>query len=401
MDKKKQTHDYMHCFHCRKNLTDEDCHMVFMQDKKISVCLDCFSAKYPLTEFKDRPRQNSIAYVAVNKETTNVFTKDWDLNDEALLLGCINSLGVGNWNDIAKRIPNHDPVDIQTHYTNIYLKSKTAPLAIFPDEDKIPETFPKPPVPEYTTEAQSSNPELPNHNRYMPKRHEFGEEFIDNAEELVSGLTFSYSDDKNSFKKKINQLNLYNNHLEERVIRTKVLEDFQLIENNTPNLGGMTESQMAKDKTMFLFAPYLDKKYLKDNINKMHQSEAIFSQIQNCHKYLAEGVKTFQEGKLVDNLEKCVHNGEISEVEIWNHYISLLEQRQVDTFPDDLSNDEHQFIETNRIPIPKYMALKDLIIREFSVDQNLTLKDAIALSPEYEEDIKNIYEFFKDQGWVY
>lgn len=397
--KKKQKLSPKECFNCGKDLTEDDCYFRYLPADKVSVCLQCASVIYPVSEEGNAPDPDAISYVAVNKKSSRVFTKDWDSNEEAELLGYLMTMGHGNWNAIAERIPNHTPRDIQTHYEEIYLKSKTAPYACFPEsEDDMPEKYAPPPPPDFETVQQSSNPYSDDVNQWMPKRHEFEKEFENDAEIILNNLTIDNNETRESFDTKMQRLKVYNKLLLEREIRNKVLEDWELIYNDTPKFGA--NSQKHDDEFIFKFAPYFDKKYLESHIILMHKIDELNSHIESCKKYQAEGARNVNEGKLIDMLEKCISQNRIVDTEQWNRFVSQIERNQEVPAPSDFNSEEQQLIHSLGIDAPRYMALKDLLIREYAVSQKLSLSDAIALSPDDKEDIVQIYAFFQEQGWL-
>jgi transcriptional adapter 2-alpha len=79
---------------------------------------------------------------------------------------------------------------------------------------------------------------------WMPKRHEFEIEYMKEAEELISGHTFSQPEEtEESQKLKIQQMNDYNEHLVEREFRTSFAVECGLLDCEVTDFGGQTPEE--------------------------------------------------------------------------------------------------------------------------------------------------------------
>ena len=47
-----------------------------------------------------------------------------------------------------------------------------------------------------------------------------------------------------------------------------------------------------------------------------------------------------------------------------------------------------------------YLELKDLLLREYSFNGYLSIEAAISLAPPYSNEIKEIYSYFINVGWL-
>lgn len=73
---------------------------------------------------------------------------------------------------------------------------------------------------------------------YMPQRHEFEAEYLNDAEQLVSGIEFSEAEETaESLERKLLQLRVYNEQLDERHTRTRFAEEYALLDSDFRGLG--------------------------------------------------------------------------------------------------------------------------------------------------------------------
>ena len=97
-----------------------------------ALCLRCFLFK---TKFNSKEMTYYIGnemtlynykytnYTILNKMTENLYTNDWTLGDEIKLLGAIEKLGLENWEEISK-ILGKGKYECESHYYTFYYKSK-------------------------------------------------------------------------------------------------------------------------------------------------------------------------------------------------------------------------------------------------------------------------------------
>ena len=196
--------------------------------------------------------------------TENLFTSDWTLGDEIKLLGAIEKLGLENWEEISK-ILNKGKFECESHYYTFYYKSKEDYL---PSDNiinisnnsknllkenkkeenknilKIEENIGYIPFSENNKpnrsiskniikkDDQGKNKPI-NQNiydtlGYWEKRKDFDVEFKNEAEIQLSELEFREEDSPSQIRVNFKCLKNYNNVLDEREERKKLVEEKNL-----------------------------------------------------------------------------------------------------------------------------------------------------------------------------
>ena len=95
------------------------------------ICLKCFIIKIKnnsheiksLNYFEQQAPHIYKNYLIISKMEQPIFTADWSFGDEIKLLGAIDRLGLGNWDDISK-ITGKGKFECESHYYTFYYKKK-------------------------------------------------------------------------------------------------------------------------------------------------------------------------------------------------------------------------------------------------------------------------------------
>lgn len=128
---------------------------------------------------------------------------------------------MGNWIDIAEHVSTKTPVECQEHYFEVYINHGTQ----YPTPENLPlaansyleakmkaekkkKTSPKP------TPSQPVSHEL---GGYMPKRGEFEIEYDNEAELIISELTFAEDDLPLERELKLQLFHIYNRRIDKRL----------------------------------------------------------------------------------------------------------------------------------------------------------------------------------------
>eukprot|EP01038_Epipyxis_sp_PR26KG_P004953 gene4953-6926_t len=82
----------------------------------LQLCGDCFSAGVNVY-----PHVNTHSYTIPDYLGVPLFTKDWTINEELLLLEGIDKFGFGNWKTIADYISFKTAKQVEEHYNELYL----------------------------------------------------------------------------------------------------------------------------------------------------------------------------------------------------------------------------------------------------------------------------------------
>ena len=400
----------LECCNCHQKIGDE-IYLRHSRQKDLIECINCFTTHIP-EESEETRREVSPTMIVIDKNPKNIFTLDWNSNEELLLLNGVVNFGIGNWNKIAEWIPNHKPIDIETHYNEIYLKSQNAPLPDEVNPTELPETFPLPPPITYDTSPETnSNPSEKKNpstnpaesNGWMKYRHEFENEFLDEADMIVGDLHFEPGrETEASFKDKLENLRSYNKVLVERVHRDEILEEFDIMHKTEPKtyFGGQSQKQIEIDEKLMPLLIYLKPEMRHTLIDKLHNGEKLNSLLDSCRKYQEMGAKTIAEGQYVNKLKSLIKDGRVTDPNQWNMIMDKIIEAQNEEPEDDLNEQEQSLVRENGINNELYLALKDIIIREFAINGSLTLEEAINLAPAYEEQIRQIYSVFVEFGWI-
>ena len=98
----------------------------------------------------------------------------------------------------------------------------------------------------------------------MPRRNEFETEYMNDAEMIISGISFSETtESKASYDKKINLLRIYNELLEERHKRIKFALDYGMLDEELKSFGANTEQEKKLEEKLLPFAQILPKEKLE------------------------------------------------------------------------------------------------------------------------------------------
>ena len=343
-----------------------------------------------------------------------IFEENWGIEEELIFFTAIQSCGFGNWADIANFVETRSAEECEAHYENVFLNSETAPKPQF--TVKPPAKIP--PKPAFSTDAVESNPadSHPENMRfngmvpaevcgYMPRRGQFDEEFNDDAEHLIDGITFDENDSQKDFELKLSSLMAFNDQLLERKLRTNVVIEWNLQYEPNINLGCNTPVEKEIQKDVLTFAPYFGKDETISILNSVRDYNRQCERLRRLMFWQKNGVRNKFEGFLFQKLGSLIHENKISNsnVEEWNKYVKEY-QRYCDEndFPDQqiLSKEESELCKKNDIPIQLYYALKDLIIRECAIRQSLTKEQAINIDPDHNQEISLIYDLFYNLGWI-
>lgn len=232
--------------------------------KDVVYCLECL--------VNQRGKENAIHkhdYHIVDKMDLHLFTDEWALHEELLLLSLIEKCGLDNWGDISEGLGTKAKRECEAHYYTFYYKEEGSYLpnekeiilklrdgTIIPgrnDKNKEKESevkigLPQGSIPEFTTAKDNKNNRsrsiVKNRNKrdqseissaseilgYWPKREEFDVEFVNDAELEIAELEFLDDDTESEKNLKLNVLKVYNLQLEEREKRKKFVIERNLLD---------------------------------------------------------------------------------------------------------------------------------------------------------------------------
>ena len=87
------------CDNCKKNITSYPKITLSLQEYKNVYCLSCWLDYY--ISINKQTKFKNVSYIILNKMNSNLFTSNWTLNEEFLLLNSIEKNGFDNWEDIS------------------------------------------------------------------------------------------------------------------------------------------------------------------------------------------------------------------------------------------------------------------------------------------------------------
>ena len=233
------------CRTCNRDIVDE-CYIQCTRCKGFFQCLECFSVGAESID-----HINKHPFILMPPSLDPIFSENWTIEEELMLLHAISLCGVGNWSEIARQMKTKNEEECQIHYFGVYIDTINAP---FP-EIKMHEPFaPLPKLP-FNTNPQESNPSDGHEKNlalqgkkekttpgeycgYMPKRHEFEDEYLDDAEHIIDGIVFDENETFQSLEQKLQYLEGYNSAIQERKFRTKLVEDWGIQDLKFKSLGG-------------------------------------------------------------------------------------------------------------------------------------------------------------------
>lgn len=104
-----------HCSYCHIDITLQ-LRIKCAECEDFQLCGDCFCAGVEL-----HPHLNTHEYHVVDSLHYPVFSKDWTISEELLLLEGIEKHGLGNWKTIAEYIGTKNARACDEHYYEHYL----------------------------------------------------------------------------------------------------------------------------------------------------------------------------------------------------------------------------------------------------------------------------------------
>ncbi|KAH0792718.1 Myb-like DNA-binding domain containing protein [Histomonas meleagridis] len=371
-------------------------------------CIECFSTAAIADDHSlDHP------FMIFDHEEAPFTREDWTTEEDALLLFGIKVCGLDNWHEIEKIVISKSAYECETHYYQTYIEMSCSPL---PPAEIQPRLVLPPPLP-YDTTPRDSRPSISNEYNlkmqgknepntpgeyagWMPKRHEFEIEYINEAEEIISGITFN---DETDFDYKLNQLRNYNDHLIERHRRTEKALEWGLLDREVEDLGGKTEEEKKLERELMPLAQVLPKKLILDLVHAIESEMKLKLDIEMLTKWLQNGILTHDEGFLYNKLMSLLKNKNPSaeEVEAFNSIVlQFLNSSEFRATLDRgiMSNEENELCKRMEIPPSFFLKVKDLILREFELRGELSEKDLESLIPDSKEIAFAIYDYLTKAG---
>ena len=362
----------LQCCICNKNITEEikiileptsSKNQIYQKNLSFNcLCVNCFILK---TKYDPKSNTyystNEITFInykyndyrILTKMSDPLFTEDWSLADEIKLIGAVEKLGLENWEDISK-VLNKGKFECESHYYTFYYKEKddylindnlvndnnnnsVKKLEMNKDKENIL-LFSLIQNMGYTPFSENNNKlehSIVNNNNFKKekkkklisqniydtlgfwsKRNEYDVEYKNEAEILLSELEFKDNDDYKTINMNYKILQNYNNILEEREERKKLVNEKNLFDyrkqiNFDKKLSNEDREIYTNTKC---FLKYLTKEqfyYMNENNILEKNIKALLNQLIMYQKL---GCKTFDDIQKYINEVKKINNKNNNEI---------------------------------------------------------------------------------------
>ena len=409
---KKQKHDEeknqekssaMVCATCHREIS----HEVYIRCAKcinFIQCLECFSVGMETgTHFHTHP------YIIMEPMPQTVYREGWTAEEEFLLLHGIQVCGLGNWHEIENIVMTKSAIECETHYFSTYLQSPIAPLPV----DKVLPPFELPPPPEYDTSPRDSRPSISHEKNladrgkkerttpaefagWMPRRNEFEVEYQNEAEQLIAGISFQDDEPLAKLEQDLKFLRTYNEILEGRHERTQFAKDWDLLDEDFRSFGGRTKQEREMEEALMPLAQVVPRGPLTEFVHSLEKENQLRENIQTLLEWRRNGIATRDEGVMYNELKKLMNEDKLTSAQVdkWNkNSMMRAESTEFRATLDRqlLSTSENNLCHQLSISPNMYLKLKDLLIREFTVRNEMNEEIASSLAPNQEELIVKVY----------
>jgi transcriptional adapter 2-alpha len=240
----------------------------------------------------------------------------------------------------------------------------------------------------------------------MPRRLEFEVEYLNDAEQIVSGIAFSEQDDTASLEQKLGCLRAYNEKLEERQIRTNFAIEWDLLDHEFRSFGSRSKSEREMEESLMPLAQVVPRDVLTNLIHAIFGEMRLQEQIETYKKWRRNGIVTRDEGLLFNELEKLMREDKLSPsaIEKWNREVMVYAESPEFRATLDrqlLSHAENQLCTSFGLSPHSYLRIKDLLLREYTVRGEMNRDLAVSFMPGQEHLMVAVYESLKMSGLFY
>lgn len=395
-------------------------------------------------------------YQVVEQNTYPIFDEDWGADEELLLIQGCETLGLGNWQDIADHIGNRLKDEVAKHYYDVYLNSDTyplpdmnkdfsniSPLQFLERRKKRLEHRKNQPLPPLKAKPVASVPLCHEIQGYMPGRLEFDYEAENDAEVPVKDLIFDPDDLADEIELKLTILDIYSLRLTTRAERKRAMILNGLLEYRKNQALDKKKTREEKDlqkrinALIRVLTPDDFAQFTRDILTELKCRMRIL-QLQEWRR---NGITTMEEGAKYekDKLIRQNHYQRMGNGGLSARHSSVLANESIAGSPvsangaangrkmyqspqpefkpklgnarapldishaadfDLLLNEEKQLCATLRIMPKPYLAIKNQLMKEAVKNGGvLKKKDARQALKIDVNKASKIYEFFVQMGW--
>ncbi|CAL9731001.1 transcriptional adapter 2 [Monosporozyma unispora] len=268
------------------------------------LCVPCFAqGSY---NGNHRPYHD---YRIIETNSYPILTEDWGADEELLLIKGAQTLGLGNWQDIADHIGSRDKDEVKEHYIKYYIDSQYYPIPDITKTIDVPpenfleerrqriEAFRERPL-EPPRKPMASVPSCHEIQGFMPGRLEFETEFENEAEGPVKDMVFDPDDQPLDIELKLTILDIYNSRLTTRAEKKRLLFENGLMEYRKLQVIDKRRNKETKDlfNRIKTYAKLMTAKdfedFQKDTLDELNYR----SRIQVLQEWRLNGITTKEDG---------------------------------------------------------------------------------------------------------
>ncbi|KAI8902897.1 hypothetical protein BC833DRAFT_645047 [Globomyces pollinis-pini] len=440
-----------HCDNCTKDIT----HLIILRCAicpDFDLCLECFLKG---AEPEGKGHLKSHDYRVIDVLDFPMFEGDWGADEELLLVEGLELFGIGNWEHISEHIGTKNSKQCEEHYDRIFVQSKSWP---YPDMeskfDMTPGKRSRARPPGYTVTKLPKWPRAPasqpvNHEiaGFMPGRKEFEQDFENDAEQIVKDIEFTEDDTKEETDLKCAVLDIYNSVLDKRTKRKKFVFDRGLTDDFR-KIQTIEKKRPKEERDLYVkyrvFAKMQTPSDFEEFMDGMINEMKLRTKIAQLQEYLRMGIKTTKESIDYEKDKTSRINGKaagfsyttaaersaprrgITRVDTPTSSAVSTPNRTIQSLPPTsllpaatgsrkaanpldisntegvelLSDPEKNLCANLRLFPMAYMAIKDTIIKEYSLKGPLKRRAIRSLIKIDVNKTTRLFDFFLEMGWI-
>lgn len=393
------------------------------------LCVPCFSRGKATGDHKPWH-----AYRVIEQHQYPVFDEDWGADEELMLVEGCQSLGLGNWQDIADSIGGRSKEEVGEHYRRDYLESEYYPV---PDLNR---TFENVSTTEFLDRRKTrleararmplpaphkiltSGPLCSDIQKYMPGRLEFEEEAEDDAEKVIQDMVFEPDEAEQDADLKVLILRIYDEKLTMRAERRRLILRDGLL--NYKALNAVDKKRTKEEKELYnrikALARIMNPEDWTEFSTDIMEEFRIRNRIHQLQHWRHNGITTQEAGVKFEKEEasRLAKFGITTSRHSHTRYSrsqtpdvsgrwrrktsSLYDHLDISSAPDfELlsAEEQHLCMQLNIMPKP-YLVIKEVLFRELLNNGGVLKKKAAKdLLDVDSTKVSKIYDFFVQQQW--
>lgn len=394
----------------------------------VNICTLCFSKG---AEFGGH--KNDHDYHIIRDDFPLFSNTDWTAREELTLLDSLQKYG--NWNSVAKEIPNRTLKEIKIHYDYFYLERHGSDH--FPEVNKSESAaFLEPIVPYRQRISDTDEPPRYSPNTlgykslagYNPARSDFESEFDSTAEDLLSNLKPVDKDDPHFdliTNLQCSVIQSYNRRLIERQRWKKIIRDHGLIVLRKVNAWlhryDVTITRPVYEK-LIRFMQFCTPVQFELLMEGLHHSGELKIQILRLCELRQKGITSLADARLYLRL-KQIHESCENELKAFhtnsqfnwksnnrNFSVDLPFNKKKSGFTpieifgmpgyEKLTPAERELCRTVRLVPITYLELKEILIAENKKMGSIKLKTARKILKIDVNKTRRLFDFLVQEGYI-